>query len=192
MDDSILFLPELLLVASILAIPALYLATENKRSYSICANASLSVSLLLLVLFWFYPDDVSFEKQSSFYVLYGHFKLDTFSQLFKIIFVLTALTVSVLSGSYFDEEEPHQAEYYTLLLSSTLGMMVVASATDFLTLFLGIEISAFSSYAMVAFRKQDDKSTEAGAKYLLIGIFSSALTLYGISLLYDLLSTYLT
>ena len=45
MNDSILFLPELLLVASILAIPALYLATENKRSYSICANASLSVSL---------------------------------------------------------------------------------------------------------------------------------------------------
>ena len=126
MNDSILFLPELLLVASILAIPALYLATENKRSYSICANASLSVSLLLLVLFWFYPDVVSFDKQSSFYVLYGHFKLDTFSQLFKIIFVLTALTVSVLSGSYFDEEEPHQAEYYTLLLSSTLGMMVVA------------------------------------------------------------------
>jgi len=186
MDDSILFLPELLLVASILAIPALYIATESKKSCSICANASLSVSLLLLVLFWFYPDDVSFEKQSSFYVLYGHFKLDTFSQLFKIIFVLTALTVSILSGSYFDEEEPHQAEYYTLLLSSTLGMMVVASATDFLTLFLGIEISAFSSYAMVAFRKQDDKSTEAGAKYLLIGIFSSALTLYGISLLYAL------
>ena len=186
MDDSILFLPELLLVASILAIPALYIATESKRSCSICANASLSVSLLLLVLFWFYPDDVSFEKQSSFYVLYGHFKLDTFSQLFKIIFVLTALTVSILSGSYFDDEEPHQTEYYTLLLSSTLGMMVVASATDFLTLFLGIEISAFSSYAMVAFRKQDDKSTEAGAKYLLIGIFSSALTLYGISLLYAL------
>lgn len=186
MDDSILFLPELLLVASIMAIPALYLATENRQSYSICANISLSVSLLLLVLFWFYPDEVSFEKQSSFYVLYGHFKLDTFSQLFKIIFVLTALTVSVLSGSYFEEDEPHQAEYYTLLMSSTLGMMVVASATDFLTLFLGIEISAFSSYAMVAFRKQDDKSTEAGAKYLLIGIFSSALTLYGISLIYAL------
>ena len=63
-------------------------------------------------------------------------------------------------------------------------MMVAASANDFLPLFVGIEISAFSSYGMVAFRKQDDKSTEAGAKYLLIGAFSSALTLYGISLLY--------
>ena len=186
MNSSLLFLPELLLVASIMAIPALYIATENNKSYSICANITLSLSLLLLVLFWFFPDEVSFEKNSSVYILYSHFKLDTFSQLFKIIFVLTALTVSVLSGSYFKEDEPHQAEYYTLLLSSTLGMMLVASATDFLTLFLGIEISAFSSYAMVAFRKQDDKSTEAGAKYFLIGAFSSALTLYGISLLYAL------
>jgi NADH-quinone oxidoreductase subunit N len=100
------------------------------------------------------------------------------------MFVLVALVVSLISSSYFDEDEPHQAEYYTLLLSSTLGMLVVASANDFLTLFLGIEISAFSSYALVAFRKQDDNSTEAGAKYLLIGAFSSALTLYGISLLY--------
>ena len=172
MDSSLLFLPELLLVASIMAIPALYIATENNKSYSICANITLALSFLLLVLFWFYPDEVSFEKNSSVYILYSHFKLDTFSQLFKIIFVLTALTVSVLSGSYFEEDEPHQAEYYTLLLSSTLGMMLVASATDFLTLFLGIEISAFSSYAMVAFRKQDDKSTEAGAKYFLIGAFS--------------------
>ena len=186
MDSSLLFLPELLLVASIMAIPALYIATENNKSYSICANMTLALSFLLLILFWFYPDEVSFEKNSSVYIIYSHFKVDTFSQLFKIIFVLTALTVSVLSGSYFEEDEPHQAEYYTLLLSSTLGMMLVASATDFLTLFLGIEISAFSSYAMVAFRKQDDKSTEAGAKYFLIGAFSSALTLYGISLLYAL------
>jgi len=105
-NSSLLFLPELLLVASIMAIPALYIATENNKSYSICANMTLSLSLLLLVLFWFYPDEVSFEKNSSVYILYSHFKLDTFSQLFKIIFVLTALTVSVLSGSYFEEDEP--------------------------------------------------------------------------------------
>ena len=87
MDSSILFLPELLLVASIMAIPALYIATENNKSYSICANTTLALSFLLLVLFWFYPDEISFEKNSSAYVLYDHFRLDTFSQLFKIIFV---------------------------------------------------------------------------------------------------------
>ena len=65
-------------------------------------------------------------------------------------------------------------------------MLITASANDFLTIFVGIELSAFSSYGLVAFRKTNDKSTEAGAKYLLIGAFSSALTLYGISLLYAL------
>jgi len=184
MDSSSLFLPEILLVASIMVIPALHIFTENRRSYSICSNISLVGAFVFLVLSWYYPESLSMDRDVSTYIFYDHFKVDAFSQLFKIVFVLTALIVSVVSTSYFDESEPHQPEYFTLLLSSTLGMMVTASANDFLTLFLGIEISAFSSYAMVAFRKKDDKSTEAGAKYLLIGAFSSALTLYGISLIY--------
>jgi proton-translocating NADH-quinone oxidoreductase chain N len=188
-DATLLFLPELLLIASIIAIPALYIATENNKSFSICANLSLLISLIVLVTFWFYPDNLSLDKDSDSYFIYDHFKVDDFSQIFKIIFVLTALAVSLISSSYLKEDEPHQAEYYLLILSSTLGMLLVASATDFLTLFLGIEISAFSSYALVAFRKTDDKSTEAGAKYLLIGAFSSALTLYGVSLIYALTGT---
>jgi len=185
-DPTALFLPELVIIASILAVPAIYIATENAKSYSICSNISLFVSLLLVILFWYYPDEVSFDKSSSSYVIYDHFVINDFSQLFKVIFLLTALAVSVVSSSYFNDDEPHQAEYYVLLLSSVLGMLITASASDFLTIFVGIELSAFSSYGLVAFRKKDDKSTEAGAKYLLIGAFSSALTLYGISLLYAL------
>ena len=184
MDNSSLFLPEILLIASIMVIPALYIFTDNNKSFSLCSNLTLGFSFIFLVLSWYYPDSLSMSRDVSTYIFYDHFKVDAFSQLFKIVFVLTALIVSIISTSYFDESEPHQAEYYTLLLSSTLGMLVAASANDFLTLFLGIEISAFSSYGLVAFRKKDDKSTEAGAKYLLIGAFSSALTLYGISLLY--------
>ncbi|MFL2941404.1 MAG: NADH-quinone oxidoreductase subunit N [Candidatus Poseidoniales archaeon] len=189
MDATLLFLPELLLIASIIAIPALYIATENNKSFSICANLSLFISLIVLVTFWFYPENLSLDKGSDSYSIYDHFKVDDFSQIFKIIFVMTALAVSLISSSYLRDDEPHQAEYYLLILSSTLGMLLVASATDFLTLFLGIEISAFSSYALVAFRKTDDQSTEAGAKYLLIGAFSSALTLYGVSLIYALTGT---
>lgn len=186
MDSTVLFLPELILIASILSIPAIYIATNNDKSYSICSNISLFASLLIVILFWHYPEDVSFDKSSSSYIIYDHFVINDFSQLFKVIFLMSALAVSVISSSYFKEDEPHQAEYYVLLLSSTLGMLITASANDFLTIFVGIEISAFSSYALVAFRKRDDKSSEAGAKYLLIGAFSSALTLYGISLLYAL------
>ena len=184
MEPSSLFLPEIVLVASIMTIPGLYMLTETKKSFALCSNLTLASILLFLVISWFNPEALSIDREISVFLLYGHFKIDAFSQVFKIIFVTVALAVSLISSSYFKEDEPHQAEYYTLLLSSTLGMLIVASANDFLTLFLGIEISAFSSYALVAFRKQDDKSAEAGAKYLLIGAFSSALTLYGISLLY--------
>ena len=186
MDSTFLFLPEIILIASILAIPAIYIATESTKSYSICSNISLFVSLLLVILFWYFPDEVSFDKTSSSYTIYEHFVINDFSQLFKVIFLITAFAVSFVSSSYFDESEPHQAEYYVLLLSSALGMLITSSANDFLTIFVGIELSAFSSYGLVAFRKANDKSAEAGAKYLLIGAFSSALTLYGISLLYAL------
>ena len=69
MDSTFLFLPEMILIASILAIPAIYIATESTKSYSICSNISLFVSLLLVVLFWYYPDDVSFDKSSSSYII---------------------------------------------------------------------------------------------------------------------------
>ena len=141
MDSSVLFLPELLLIASIMAIPGLYIFTENRNSYSICSNLSLSGALAFLVLSWYYPDTISMDRDVSVYIFYDHFKVDDFSQLFKIVFVLTALIVSLVSTSYFEENEPHQPEYFTLLLSSTLGMMITASANDFLTIFIGIELS---------------------------------------------------
>ena len=122
MDSTVLFLPELILIASILAIPAIYIATERTKSYSICANSTLFESLLLVILFWYYPDNVSFDKSSSSYVIYDHFEINNFSQLFKVIFLISALAVSVISSSYFKEDEPHQAEYYVLLLSSALGI----------------------------------------------------------------------
>ena len=99
MDSTFLFLPELVLVASILAIPAIYIATDSSKSYSICSNISLLVSLILVVLFWYYPDSVSFDKSSPSYTIYDHFVINDFSQLFKVIFLMTALAVSVISSS---------------------------------------------------------------------------------------------
>ena len=96
MDSTFLFLPEMILIASILAIPAIYIATESTKSYSICSNLSLFVSLLLVVLFWYYPDNVSFDKSSSSYIIYDHFVINDFSQLFKAIFLISALAVSVV------------------------------------------------------------------------------------------------
>ena len=85
MDATLLFLPELLLIASIIAIPALYIATENNKSFSICANLSLLISLIVLVTFWFYPDNLSLDKDSDSYFIYDHF--DSISSFFDKFFL---------------------------------------------------------------------------------------------------------
>ena len=78
MNSTVLFLPELILIASILSIPAIYIATNSTKSYSICSNISLFVSLLIVILFWYSPEQVSFDKSSSSYVIYDHFVIYDF------------------------------------------------------------------------------------------------------------------
>ena len=81
----------------------------------------------------------------------------------------------ILASVTFIEEDKHQPEYYSLILLATVGMMVVASATDLFVLFVGIEVTSMSSYALVAFRKKDVKGAEAATKYFIIGGLSSGL-----------------
>ena len=80
-------------------------------------------------------------------------------------------------------------EYYSLLFFSTVGMMLMASAKDFIMLYLGLELMALSTYILAGIKRNDIKSNEAAIKYFLLGAFSSALLLYGISLLYGLTTT---
>jgi len=111
-------------------------------------------------------------------------KIDAFSLFFQLIFVSIAILVVLTSVSYIKRDEPHQGEYYSLLLLAILGMMILSSTTDLFVLFLALELASFSSYALVAFRKKDKRSTEASLKFFIIGAASSALILFGISLLY--------
>jgi len=113
-------------------------------------------------------------------------KIDSFSLFFYLIFISIAILVVITSISYVKKEEPHQGEYYSLLLLATLGMMLLSSATDLFMLFLGLELTSLATFALVAFRKHDKKSSEAALKFFVIGAASSALILFGISLLYGI------
>jgi NADH-quinone oxidoreductase subunit N len=177
-----LLFPEFLLAAAALLLPGTYLLHRNAQHCGRLAVATLAVALGATWIQWF---GSSTAVPASYF---GHLEIDLFSQLFKFAFLAIALGSGIVSLAYLGDL-PHRPEFFTLLLTATLGMLIVASATDLLTLFIGLELAAFSSYALVAFQKHDDGSTEAGAKYLLIGAFSSALTLYGISLLYGLTGT---
>lgn len=118
-------------------------------------------------------------------LLAGMYLLDNYALFWKITFMLAAALVILGSMRYVDEVG-NQAEYYSLTIFAALGMMVMASAGDFMTLYLGLELMTIAFVILVCLRKTDNHSVEAGMKYVLLAGMSSAVLLYGLSLLYGL------
>jgi NADH-quinone oxidoreductase subunit N len=119
----------------------------------------------------------------------GMFISDGYSSFFKLIFLITVVLAVLISVRYISIERVNFGEYYSLILLSTLGMMIMASAADLIVLYLGLELMALSTYILAGFIRHDIKSNEAALKYFLLGAFSSAFLLYGISLIYGLTGT---
>ncbi len=123
----------------------------------------------------------------------GALSLDQFAAYFNLIFLIGAFLAVILSKDYLKNIGKYSNEFYALILFSTSGMMILSSAKEFMSLFLGFEIMSISVYILSAFNRKSVKSTEAGIKYLILGGFSSAILLYGIALLYGASgSVYLT
>ena len=110
--------------------------------------------------------------------------VDPFAVLFKVFFLVAALAVLLLSLRYFREGRYYQGEYYFLLLSAFLGMLTICSSRDLLMLFISLELVDRAGMALGRFRKRDPRSNEASLKFFLIGILSTAVMLYGMSLIY--------
>ena len=116
----------------------------------------------------------------------GMFVLDNFALLFQIFFLVTAAVVLAISLRYFREGGFYQGEYYFLLLTSFLGCLLMPASRDLLMLFVSLELVSAPGFLMSAFRKNDLRSNEAGLKFFLIGVLSTAVMLYGMSMIYGL------
>ncbi|HYL98098.1 MAG TPA: NADH-quinone oxidoreductase subunit N [Blastocatellia bacterium] len=110
--------------------------------------------------------------------------IDNYAVAFKTIFLVGAALSILLSIKYLDEEEAQRGEYYSLILFSVVGMMFLASGVDLLSLFISLELMTIPIYILVGYFRKDRKSNEASMKYFLLGIFSSGILLYGMSLIY--------
>lgn len=110
--------------------------------------------------------------------------IDTYGAFWKLLlYFVTGLTI-LLSYSYLKEERLYFGEYYGFILLALAGMMVMVSASDLLTIYLGTELMSLSLYVMTGLKRAEPRSLEASAKYFVLGAFSSGILLYGISLLY--------
>ena len=114
----------------------------------------------------------------------GSYVVDEFALLFKGFFLVVAAVVLALSLRYFREGGFYQGEYYFLLLTSFLGCVMMPSSRDLLMLFIALELVSAPGFLMAAFRKGDVKSNEAGVKFFIIGVLSTAVMLFGMSLIY--------
>ena len=114
----------------------------------------------------------------------GTYVIDEFALLFKGFFVVMAALVLAVSLRYFREGGFYQGEYYFLLLTSFLGCIMMPSSRDMLLLFIALELVSAPGFLMAAFRKGDVKSNEAGVKFFIIGVLSTAVMLFGMSLIY--------
>ena len=123
----------------------------------------------------------------------GAYVVDNFALVLKGLFLGVGFVVLLMSINYVDEGDYYEGEFYFLLLCSLLGMMVMASARDLITIFVALETLSIPAYLLAAWRKRDDKSNEAGLKYYLMGVFASGVMLYGMSLIFGVTgSTVLT
>lgn len=122
-------------------------------------------------------------------LLSGAYLLDDYSFFFKQIALLAGALIALSSVSFVEKLEGYRGEYYSLLVCTTLGMMVMVSAGELITLYIGLELMTITFYALTAFKRGDSKSAEAGIKYVLLGSLSSALLLYGMSMVYGVTQT---
>ncbi len=114
----------------------------------------------------------------------GVFVLDSLARFAKALIALTAAAALVMSGRYLRVEKLERFEYPVLMVFAVLGMMIMASARDIITLYMGIELQSLALYVLAAYNRDSLRASEAGLKYFILGALSSGLLLYGASLTY--------
>ena len=114
----------------------------------------------------------------------GRYVIDDFSLVMKGMFLLAGYVVVLLAADHIREGDYYQGEFWFLMLSSIMGMVMMASSRDLISIFVSLEFLSIPAYMLAAWRKRDSRSNEAGIKYYLLGVFASAIMLYGMSLLY--------
>ncbi|MBC2666385.1 NADH-quinone oxidoreductase subunit NuoN [Novosphingobium flavum] len=114
----------------------------------------------------------------------SQFRADAFASFAKLLIYGSAAVGLIVAPSFFEKFRAMRAEYPVLILFAAIGTGMMVSATDFLTLYIGLEMNSLASYVLAAFLRADDRSAEAGLKYFVLGALASGILLFGVSLTY--------
>jgi NADH-quinone oxidoreductase subunit N len=182
MEKSLLLtLPELILTGAslILLMVAAFAGDRSARLVTWLAIASLAVASA------FVPG----VRDAGGEGFYGLFIADSFAAFSKILIYIAAGLAMIAATGWFSRDKDYRAEYPVLILLSSIGMGLMVSAGDLLTLYVGLELQSLSAYVLASFQRKDNRSAEAGLKYFVLGALASGILLYGASLLYGFTGT---
>jgi NADH-quinone oxidoreductase subunit N len=172
------FGPELALVGALVAVLAVDLIKPDGNNPFLSSLAGLGILGALIPVITLATDG------ADRFLFDGAYVVDNFSLVLKALFLVSGYVVVLMSTNYIAEGDYAEGEYYFLLLSSLLGMTLMASARDLITVFIALELLSIPAYMLAGWRKRDLIGNEAGVKYYLMGVFASAVLLYGMSLLF--------
>jgi NADH-quinone oxidoreductase subunit N len=173
--------PEIILAGGIVVLLLLDLFVSEAKKWILTPIASFTaLGAFIPVL------TLALSDEGTRSMFDGRYVVDDFSLVMKGLFLLAGYVVILLTADHLREGDYYQGEYWFLLLSSILGMVMMGSSRDLISIFVALEFLSIPAYMMAAWRKRDVKSNEAGIKYYLLGVFASAIMLYGMSLLYGI------
>ncbi len=180
--DFATVLPELILAVFAMGslLFAVYTGKDAMTGTLTWATAGLFVALAIWIGFGADGDRTAFG---------GMFTDDAFSRFAKIIVLLSAAAILLISQDYMARRDLDRFEYPVLVVLAVIGMMMMVSAGDLMALYMGLELQSLALYVVTAIRRDSPKSTEAGMKYFVLGALSSGLLLYGASLVYGYAGT---
>ncbi len=179
-DNLQLLTPEFALAGLALAVFVVDLFVPEDRKDLLGWLSILGLlGLIALSLFMLWGEDETLYD--------GLLAVDAFSLFFKVFFLGLGVFIILSSMEFVTKHLTNRGEFYGLLLFSILGMNIMAQSRELLTAYISLELLSFSLYIMAAYARSDPKSNEAGLKYIIIGAFSSAILLYGVSMVYSTL-----
>ncbi len=181
-QDIAILLPEIVL--SVYAMAALIIAVYTRKDGAASLVLWITSAVLLGLAFW-----IGLSGGGTQVAFGGMFIDDGFSRFAKVVILVSAAAILVMSQEYMEKRDLLRFEYPLLVALATVGMMVMVSAGDLMALYMGLELQSLSLYVVAALRRDSAKSTEAGLKYFVLGALSSGLLLYGASLTYGYAGT---
>lgn len=172
-------LPPLILIATLVVMIFVDAFTGEDKQWAIPAVAGIGLLSAGLPLLTLATSDG--DARSMFG---GAYVVDDFSLVMTGVFLLAGYVTVLLSTNFISENDYTEPEYYMMLVASVLGMMMMASSRDLISIFVALELLSIPAYLMAGWGKRRRTGVEAGIKYYLMGVFATAIMLYGMSLIF--------